>query len=112
VTGRSGRALTFDEVLIDHIVRSSDAIEEALEETLRPLVEYDLARDTNLVGTLRTFVGAGFNVAKSAGVLHVHPNTVAYRLRRVEELTGRDVHELDDLLVLILSLKHATLKGS
>jgi sugar diacid utilization regulator len=112
VTGGSGSALTFDEVLIDHIVRSSEAIEEALDATLRPLAEYDLARDTNLVGTLRTFVGAGFNVAKSAAALHVHPNTVTYRLRRIEELTGRDVHELNDLLVLILSLKHAALKGA
>jgi DNA-binding PucR family transcriptional regulator len=111
-TGEGGRALTFDEVLIDHMVRSSPAIEGALSETLRPLVEYDLARQTNLVGTLHTFVDAGFNITKSAAALNAHPNTVAYRLRRIKQLTGRDVHELNDLLVLVLSLKHATLTGS
>jgi hypothetical protein len=112
VTGGDGRALTFDEVLIDHIVRSSPAIESALSGTLRPLVEYDLARHTNLVGTLRAFVDAGFNVSKGAAALYVHPNTVTYRLRRITQLTGRDVHDLNDLLVLILSLKHAALTGS
>jgi sugar diacid utilization regulator len=112
VTGDSGGALTFDEVLIDHIVRSSPAIELALSETLRPLVEYDLARHTNLVETLRAFVDAGFNVTKSAAALNAHPNTVAYRLRRIKQLTGRDVHDLNDLLVLVLSLKHAALTGS
>jgi sugar diacid utilization regulator len=112
VTDDGGRALTFDEVLIDHIVRSSPAIERALSETLRPLVEYDLARHTNLVGTLRAFVDAGFNITKSAAALHVHPNTVAYRLRRIKQLTGREVHDLNDLLVLVLSLKHAALTGS
>ncbi|MCW2963190.1 MAG: hypothetical protein JWO17_442 [Actinomycetia bacterium] len=111
-TGDSGNALTFDEVLIDHIVRSSPAIESALSETLRPLVEYDLARQTKLVGTLRAFVDAGFNITKSAAALHAHPNTVAYRLRRIKQLTGRDVHDPNDLLVLLLSLKHAALTGS
>ena len=111
-TGSDGRPLAFDEVLIDNIVRASPAIERALAETLRPLVEYDLARHSDLVGTLRSFVEAGFNVTKSAALLHVHPNTVGYRLHRIEQLTGRDVRELDDLLVLMLSLKHAALTGS
>jgi DNA-binding PucR family transcriptional regulator len=111
-TGDNGHALTFDEVLIDHIVRSSPAIERALTETLRPLVEYDLARQTNLVETLRAFVDAGFNITKSAAAIHAHPNTVAYRLRRIKQLTGREVHDVNDLLVLVLSLKHATLTGS
>jgi sugar diacid utilization regulator len=111
-TGDSGHVLTFDEVLIDHIVRSSPAIESALSETLRPLVEYDLARNTDLTGTLRAFVDAGFNVTKSAAALHAHPNTVAYRLQRIKQLTGREVHDPNDLLVLVLSLKHAALTGS
>ena len=83
-----------------------------LSETLRPLIEYDLARNTNLVGTLRAFVDAGFNITKSAAELNAHPNTVAYRLQRIKQLTGRDIHDLNDLLVLVLSLKHAALTGS
>jgi DNA-binding PucR family transcriptional regulator len=110
-TGRSGRALAFDEVLIDHIVRSSPVIEHALDETLRPLVEYDRARHTDLVGTLGAYVEAGFNVTKSAAALHVHPNSVVYRLRRIKELTGHDVHDPNALLVLILSIKRAALTG-
>jgi DNA-binding PucR family transcriptional regulator len=35
----------------------------------------------------------------------VHANTVVYRLRRVRELTGRDPHDPDDLLLLSLGLK-------
>jgi hypothetical protein len=111
-TGESGHAFTFDEVLIDHIVRSSPTVERALSETLRPLVEYDLARQTDLVGTLRAYVDGGFNITKSAAALHAHANTVAYRLNRTKQLTGRDVHNLNDLLVLVLSLKHAALTGS
>jgi DNA-binding PucR family transcriptional regulator len=108
-TGRSGRALAFDEVLIDHIVRSSPVIERALDETLRPLVAYDRARHTDLVATLGAYVEAGFNVTKSAAALHVHPNSVVYRLRRIKQLTGHDVHDPNQLLVLILSVKRAAL---
>jgi DNA-binding PucR family transcriptional regulator len=35
----------------------------------------------------------------------VHPNTISYRLRRIKELTGRDPHVPDDLLLLQLGLK-------
>jgi sugar diacid utilization regulator len=108
-TGSSGRALTFDEVLIDHIVRSSPLIERALDDTLHPLVEYDRVRRTELIPTLRAYVDAGFNVTRSAAVLHVHPNSVVYRLRRIKELTGRDVHDPNELLVLVLSMKRAAL---
>ena len=105
-TAGNRRPLVFDEVLVDHIVRASPAIEAALTETLRPLVEYDLARHSDLVATLRAYVDSGFNVTKSAAVLHVHPNTVTYRLHRIEQLTGRDVRDLNDLLILMLGLKH------
>jgi sugar diacid utilization regulator len=105
-TAGNRRPLVFDEVLVDHIVRASPAIEAALTETLRPLVEYDLARHSDLVATLRAYVDSGFNVTKSAAVLHVHPNTVTYRLHRIEQLTGRDVRNLNDLLILMLGLKH------
>jgi sugar diacid utilization regulator len=111
-TGSSGRALGFDEVLIDHIVRSSPAIERALDDTLRPLVEYDRARQTHLIATLGAYVDAGFNVTKSAAALHVHPNSVVYRLRRIKELTAHDVHDPNELLVLILSVRRAALTGN
>jgi DNA-binding PucR family transcriptional regulator len=31
----------------------------------------------------------------------IHPNTVVYRLRRIRELTGRDPHDPDDLLLTL-----------
>jgi DNA-binding PucR family transcriptional regulator len=59
--------------------------------------------------TLRAYVDSGFNLTKSAEILHVHPNTVVYRLRRVKELTGRDPHVPEDLLALYLGLKFTEL---
>ena len=107
-----GRAVAFDEVLIDHMVRSSPHGDRILDGTLRPLIEYDSDRQSELVPTLRAYVNAGFNLTKSAETLSVHPNTVVYRLRRIKELSGRDPHDPDDLLLLFLGLKLTDLSSS
>ncbi len=37
--------------------------------------------------------------------MYVHVNTVRYRIRRVEELTGRDLSCLDDQVDFFLALR-------
>ena len=103
--GLRGRPVAFDEVLIDHMVRSSPHGDRILDGTLRPLLEYDADRRAELVPTLRAYIAAGFNLTQSAELLNVHPNTVVYRLKRIRELSGRDPHDPDDLLLLFLGLK-------
>ena len=110
--GIQGRAIAFDEVLIDSIVRSSHHADRILEDTIGPLVRYDAEKQSELVPTLRAYIDAGFNLTKSAELLCVHPNTVVYRLRRIRELSGRDPHVPDDLLLLYLGLKLINLKSS
>ena len=86
-------------------MRSSPHAPRILEDTIAPLLAYDAERQAELVSTLRAYVDAGFNLTKSAESLSVHPNTVVYRLRRIRELSGRDPHSPDDLLLLYLGLK-------
>lgn len=111
-TGIQGRAIAFDEVLINSILRSSHHADRILEDTIGPLLKYDAERQSELVPTLRAYVDAGFNLTKSAELLCVHPNTVVYRMRRIRELSGRDPHAPDDLLLLHLGLKLINLKSS
>jgi DNA-binding PucR family transcriptional regulator len=111
VAGLTGRAVSLDEVLIDHIARTAPHVGRILDETLHPLQEYDQRHRTALVDTVRTYVETGFNLRRSADVLHVHPNTVMYRLRRVRELSGRDPHDPEDLLILFLAMKLAELSN-
>lgn len=54
--------------------------------------------------TLRAFADAGMNLTRAAESLHVHPNTLRYRLRRIEERSGRDPHRFADLVDLICLL--------
>jgi len=57
-----------------------------------------------LVDTLRTYVGAGGSVAATARTMFVHRNTVHYRVRRIEQLTGLDLSRLEDRLLCELAL--------
>ncbi len=44
-----------------------------------------------ILETARTWLAADGSTSEAANLLHVHRNTVRYRLRRLEELTGRDL---------------------
>jgi sugar diacid utilization regulator len=110
-TGTRGRVVAFEDVLIDSIVRSSRHAERIVNSTIAPLLSYDEERQAELVATLQAYVATGFNLAKSAERLCVHPNTVVYRLGRIKGLTGRDPHAPDDLLLLQLGLKLVELRS-
>jgi sugar diacid utilization regulator len=109
--GIRGRAVGLDDVLVDQMLHASVHAQRLLLNTMQALVDYDLRHGSDLVATLQTYVDTRFNLTKSGALLFVHPNTVVYRLRRIHELTGRDPHDVDDLLVLWLGLKTLDLRA-
>ena len=103
--GAHGRVAAFDDVLIDSVVRASAHAGRILEGTITPLLAYDAEHRAELVPTLRSYIEAGFNLSRCAESRCVHPNTIVYRLRRIKDITGRDPHVPDELLLLQLGLK-------
>ncbi|MGH2967480.1 MAG: PucR family transcriptional regulator, partial [Solirubrobacteraceae bacterium] len=99
------RLVAFDDIIVEHILRSSSHSDRVLTDTIGPLRDYDTRRASDLLPTLRAFFESGYNLTRTGARLHVHANTVVYRLGRIKELTGRDPHDPDDLLVLSLALK-------
>ncbi|MFE0703159.1 PucR family transcriptional regulator [Streptomyces sp. NPDC058872] len=60
-----------------------------VEVTLQPVLDLPAAERSRLLRTLEHWFASGGSAATAAQGLFVHPNTVRYRLRRIEELTGR-----------------------
>jgi DNA-binding PucR family transcriptional regulator len=79
-------------------VKRPEELIEFMHSMLQPLYEYDGRRDTTLVETLRAFLRCGCNATTTAEALIVHPNTISYRLRRIEELLQVDCHDPQALL--------------
>jgi hypothetical protein len=61
--------------------------------------------DATLRETLLAYAGCDLNVGAAARRLHLHPNTVHYRLRRIERLTGREVRRLSDVIDLVAAVR-------
>jgi sugar diacid utilization regulator len=80
-------------------------------ETVRPLVLYDEQYETDLLGTLSTFLECDANVNATASRLITHRHTVRYRFERVRELTGLDVSSTDGREKLSLGLKAMRVLG-
>lgn len=60
--------------------------------------------DGMLRETLEAFLANNCSWARTAEALHLHVNTVHYRIERVELLTGRDLSRLDEKLDLYAAL--------
>jgi hypothetical protein len=72
---------------------------------LGPLLAYDDRHRAELLPTLREFLACSGSWNVCAAKLYVHVNTVRYRIRRIEELTGRDLSSLDDQVDFYLALQ-------
>ena len=80
-------------------------------ETVEPIAAYDTQYETNLVGTLTTFLECDGNVGATAARLITHRHTVRYRLERVKELSGLDVGSSEGREKLSLGLKAMRVLG-
>ncbi|HEX4356898.1 MAG TPA: PucR family transcriptional regulator ligand-binding domain-containing protein [Pseudonocardia sp.] len=72
---------------------------------LDPILEYDARNDAGLYRTLEAFLSCSGSWSKAAALLHLHINTVRYRIGRVEELTGRDLSRFEDRVDIFLALR-------
>lgn len=77
------------------------------DRLLGPLLDYDRKNGSELVATLRAFLDCSGSWNKCASTLHIHVNTLRYRIRRIEELTGRDLGSLETRVDFFLALEAA-----
>ncbi|MGX2993810.1 PucR family transcriptional regulator [Streptomyces sp. JNUCC 64] len=72
---------------------------------LDPLRAYDRRHRADLVETLEAFLDSDGSWTRCAARLHLHVNTLRYRVGRIEQLTGRDLSRLEDKLDFFLALR-------
>lgn len=78
---------------------------EFYRSTLIALVNYDHDQRAELLKTLTVFFDNLGNLARTAEALHVHRNTLLYRIERINSISGLDIDNPDDRLALWLALK-------
>jgi hypothetical protein len=106
--GPAVSVVTSDEVASHELLLASvpgSVLRSFRERLLGPLLAYDERHRAELLPTLREFLACSGSWNACAATMYVHVNTVRYRIRRIEELTGRDLSRLDDQVDFFLALR-------
>jgi PucR family transcriptional regulator, purine catabolism regulatory protein len=94
------------------LARQEDAALEAISRgLLGPLADYDRRQHGELVASLRAFLEHNGNWEAAARALAIHRHTLRYRIRRVADLTGRDLDRAGDRVEFWLALQAADVLG-
>jgi sugar diacid utilization regulator len=112
--GRPGQCLVIDELGISALLLNSQNPSELVafaEQVLGPVLSYDRRSHSMLYRTLETLIDNEWDTTRSARALFVHPNTVKYRVRRLQEVTGLSVSSSGTQLDITLARTIARLLG-
>jgi DNA-binding CsgD family transcriptional regulator len=75
-------------------IDDEDIISDYLQNTIKPVLDYDRENKTDLVGVLRSYLSHDGSVKETAEELYVHRNTVNYYLNKIRDLTDMDLSSL------------------
>ena len=81
-----------------------DAAGALVRTVLGPVLDLPDQERSSLLGTLRAWFDAGGSAAETGKRIYVHPNTVRYRLRRLQEHTGRSLDDPKAVAELLAAL--------
>ncbi len=74
-------------------------------ETLSKLVSYDRKQDSELLKTLEEYFNHLGNLRATSEALHVHRNTLLYRLERIQQITGANLSDAEEHFSMWLALR-------
>ena len=88
--------------LLSH-VDDTRILDTYVEEKLGKLLQADELNDGNLSETLENYLNCSCNVKKTAEEMFLHRNTLNYRLKKIREILGWNLENLDTCLELKLA---------
>jgi hypothetical protein len=113
--GRAGQPVRYDELGIYRLLCTIGDMQQLMgfaRGVLGPLLDYDTEHRAELVHTLSVYLHHHGSHKQSARMLHLHTNTVAYRVARIEAITGLALDDPDDRLVAHVAVKIIESQGS
>ncbi|MEA4893056.1 MAG: PucR family transcriptional regulator ligand-binding domain-containing protein [Peptococcaceae bacterium] len=75
-------------------------IHQLSQKALAPLLDYQAKHFTELMETLIVFIKNNYNLSQTARQLHLHRQSLIYRMKKIEELTGLALDDHNNLFLL------------
>jgi hypothetical protein len=92
----------------DYLTLGQDpTVRRLIPAPIREFVAQDADQGGVLLATLRAYVECDLNARRAADRLHIHVNTAHYRLGRIAERTGCDLHRFTDLIEILIAARVA-----
>ena len=113
--GKQTRVIWYEDVALYVLLKrfsNRSEVNRWREQILGRLVAYDKNNDTELVKTLEVYFDANQVSQQAARNLFIHPKTLKYRLRRIEEILGINPFKEDRQLAFYLATKLTRLQDS
>lgn len=93
------------EVLVSEVLALLADRPDMRDPRLTAVTAHDSRHQGRLAESILAYLNAFGDVRAAAAQLHVHPNTVRYRIGRAEQLTGLDLSRPDQRLLAMLQLR-------
>ena len=106
--GRKGQVVAFEDLGIHRLLLQVPDLAELrlfATEILGGLASQERQRGAELLATLACYFRENYSPQRTARNLHVHPNTVTYRINRVQEITGLRLDTYHDRLMAQVALE-------
>lgn len=100
-------AVYYSDMEAYHLVKrffNSSSAASFYQRVYDPLLKYDRDKDGELVSTLETYIECNYSRSMTAQQLHIHRNTLNYRLNKINELLGQNVDQIDSFPFLLASI--------
>ncbi len=104
----TGRILAFSDLGVYRLLvrlRETPELWTFYRETLAKLADYDQRQRADLIKTLDAYFNHLGNLRATSEALHVHRNTLLYRLERIKEISGMDLDNAEEHFALWLALR-------
>ncbi|MFW6774102.1 PucR family transcriptional regulator [Nocardioides sp. CPCC 205120] len=102
--GRTAVVLVDDRLPEVLLAGSPEVTALLVERSVAPLLAQSPHQARVLLDTLAVLLDCNVSPSRAAEQLYCHRNTVIYRLKQIEQLTGRDLHDPRQRLLLTLGL--------
>lgn len=102
--GRAGRVDLLDATIELLLISQPDVADAFREAIVAPLARRDATRGGQLADTLSQYVAHDQQRGATAAAMHLHPNSIDYRLRTIRQEIGRTFTSIEDVLAILLGV--------
>ncbi|WHY88420.1 helix-turn-helix domain-containing protein [Neobacillus novalis] len=104
--GRKNQVISYKELGVQRLLlqNSEEELIDFINEFLGPLFEYDQSRKGELLPSLFAYLDYNQNAKEAAEAIHIHTNTLMYRLKRIEDILSTDLSDSQQFLNIHLAV--------